>query len=42
MTTAGFFTEGLEGKHYGGVPVKMEGISFMELSDGEVSRNTGY
>lgn len=38
----GSFQGEFEGKQYNGVPVRVEGISFMELSDGKISRNSDY
>jgi len=38
----GSFCGELEGKHYHRVPVSIEGISFMELVDGKISRNSDY
>ncbi|MCK9502704.1 MAG: ester cyclase [Porticoccaceae bacterium] len=38
----GSFQGELEGNHYQGVPVAINGISFMVLRDGKILRNSDY
>lgn len=38
----GSFCGEMEARQYHGVPVSIEGISFMELSGGKISRNSDY
>lgn len=41
-TYTGSFTGEFEGKRYTAVPVKVDGVSFMQLSDGKIVHNADY